>query len=121
MQPGLHRCLGYAEEIGGFLNTQFFDFAHDEDHAERLRQIIDSALHQTTDLSLRDGALGVGVRGHQRKGNNAHFILAFGIESRQLDRRRRNRPNASFNAIRVSQLARLESPRNLLRFAKARQ
>src|SRR5499427_11095514 len=24
MQPGLHRCLEHAEEIGGFLNTQFF-------------------------------------------------------------------------------------------------
>ena len=26
MQPGLHRCLGYAEEIGGFLNTQILRF-----------------------------------------------------------------------------------------------
>ena len=39
-------------------------------------------LRQTLDEQLAPG-----VRGHQRKGNNAHFILAFGIESRQLDRR----------------------------------
>src|SRR5262249_13477259 len=87
VQSGLHRCLRQLEEIGGFLNAQFFNFTHDEDDAEYLRKIVDGAVNEATNLSLSDGALWVAIRGYQRERNNMRFILTFAIERRQLDRR----------------------------------
>src|SRR5690348_10229656 len=58
VEPGLYRCDGYVEDLGGFLAAEALDFAQDEDGSERVRELADGLLEKLADLLPGDRRLG---------------------------------------------------------------
>ena len=114
MQPRFDGFRPQAEQIGGFFYAHPFDNPCNEDGAESIGKLIDRLLQHRAYLALRHGFLRIAAGRRGRKMNDLRLIAVDPV-GLPVDRRfpAPQSPKASFMAMRVIQVPKAASPRNM--------